>query len=132
MKLFYRAIIVAAIATVLWFSIYMFMFLSVIDHTTWIREVDSEMRSMIDNPPPDVEIERWNSAVGWTVTMHANLTTTYENVDLEWRDSFLVKLKRRRSGQMSMADIDWIWDEYSVGVKDCQRYMDKWRPEIYR
>jgi hypothetical protein len=49
-------------------------------------------------------------------------------VEPEWREPFAAELRRRVSGPVSVADIDWIWDQYAAHTTSSPRYSREYRP----
>ena len=98
------------------------------DHGRWYREVREDIVALLRKRPPDVSKGQWEFAVGWTINLHANAGGMWSTVDPDWRPGFAAELRRRLQGPMSLADIDWIWDEYAAHTKYGPSYSDKYRP----
>jgi hypothetical protein len=41
-------------------------------HNEWFYEVRDEVEQMIEHCPPDIELQRWNYMIGWTLNLHGN------------------------------------------------------------
>jgi hypothetical protein len=93
-------------------------------HRGWYERVRADLMSLVHRRPPGVTKGQWDYAVGWTFNLHANCGTP----DRSWRDGFAVELERRLQGPVTLADIEWIWDEYARNTSNGQAYSDRWRP----
>jgi hypothetical protein len=78
----------------------------------WSGRVSKDIKSLVYKRPPELSKGQWEFIVGWTINMHANCGSIPGKVEPAWRDEFAAELKRRLQGPISLADIDWIWDEY--------------------
>ena len=98
----------------------------------WSDAVRADIESLKHKRPPDVTPAQWECTVMWTLNLHGNCASWHTPmepiVDLAWRDGFAAELHRRLQGPVTLADIDWIWDEYAKHTKGGQRYSDDWRP----
>jgi len=81
-----------------------------------------------DRRPSEISPERWEHLVSWTHNLHCNCGCFHTSVDKEWRDGFASEFERRLAGPITLADIDWVWDEYARHTKDGQSYSDRYRP----
>jgi hypothetical protein len=97
-------------------------------HRDWYDRVLADIRSLADRRPPDVTRGQWEYAVGWTNNLHGNCGSSRESVDREWRAEFAAELERRLGGPVTLADIEWIWDEYVAHTRLGGRYSDRYRP----
>jgi hypothetical protein len=93
-------------------------------HSVWYKRVRVDHMTLVDRRPPGVTKGQWDYAVGWTINLHANCG----EANREWREQFAVELERRLEGQITLVDIEWIWDEYARNTKYGQRYSDNYRP----
>jgi hypothetical protein len=96
-------------------------------HGEWDARVRADIRQLACNRPPDVPKGQWEFMVGWTWQMHCNCGMIHTSVEPGWREEFATELERRLAGPMSVADIDWIWDEYAAHTKGGRSY-DRYRP----
>lgn len=96
-------------------------------HRDWNRRIEADIRHLACKRPPDVPKGQWEFMVGWTWQMHGNCGVVYQWVEPNWRDGFAAELERRLAEPMTVADIDWIWDEYAAHTKYGQSY-GRYRP----
>lgn len=96
----------------------------------WTRRVGADLNSLRQKRPLAITPVQWEYAVDWTVNMHYNTGDHpfISTVELAWRDRFVAELEHRLQGPVTLADIDWIWDEYAAHVKGGQQYSDRYRP----
>jgi hypothetical protein len=66
--------------------------------------------------------------VGWTLNLHANCGASHTWVERDQMWPFLEEMERRLQGSVSIATIDWIWDEYTRITKFGREYEEKYRP----
>lgn len=97
-------------------------------HREWSNRVEADLKSLAGKRPADITLDEWESLVGWTLNLHGNCGVHYAWVDRAEREPFLAELERRLQGPVSVATIDWIWDEYARITKYGQTYSDKFRP----
>lgn len=98
------------------------------EHLRWHRQVRPDILALAHKRPLGVSNGQWEFAVGWTLNLHANAGGIHTTVDPDWRLGFAAELRRRLDGPMTLADIDWIWDEYAAHTKYGPSYSDKYRP----
>lgn len=101
---------------------------AIIAHHHWHQRVRDDLKRLARQPPPDVSEDEWEHMVSWTHNLHANCDFTPSSSERAWREPFAVELERRLPGPVTVADIDWIWDEYVAHTKGGQSYSDNWRP----
>ncbi|HEX4606648.1 MAG TPA: hypothetical protein VH092_00425 [Urbifossiella sp.] len=97
-------------------------------HREWYHRAGRGIGALADKRPPDVPPGQWEFAVGWTRNLHGNCGSTRPAVAAGWREGFVVELERRLAGPVSLADIDWIWDEYAAHTRSGRAYSDRYRP----
>lgn len=97
-------------------------------HFRWCDRVRTSLKTLAQNQPPELTHDQWEHVVSWTFNLHGNCGTIPGNVDKAWRDGFADELERRLAGLITLADIEWIWDEYAAHTKHGQSYSDKYRP----
>lgn len=97
-------------------------------HRHWSEEVSESLRVLQRNRPADVSADRWEHLCLWTWNLHGNCGCIWGAVEPEWREPFAAELRRRVSGPVSVADIDWIWDEYAAHTTGGPRYSRQYRP----
>ena len=101
-------------------------------HREWDDAMRANIKSLADKRPTDVTPQQWEYTVGWTINLHANCGAFYSfsehTADPAWRDGFRAELERRLQGPITLADIDWIWDEYAKNTKHGHKYSDQFRP----
>jgi hypothetical protein len=83
-------------------------------HLDFCRSVHVELKSLTKKRPPDVSRQQWKCVVAWTLNGHANILTTFRNNPQAERDRFLAELRERLNGPVTLATIDWIWDQYEM------------------
>lgn len=98
-------------------------------HGRWYDRGREDMTAITHKCPPEVGKDWWEFAVTWTLNLHANCGPHPSWVEPGWRDGFAVELERRLQGPMTLADIEWIWDEYARHTTYGQGYSDKFRQE---
>ncbi len=96
-------------------------------HGQWDHRVRSDIRQLAHKRPPDVPKGQWEFMVGWTWNLHCNCGSLPTGADEHWRHGFADELERRLAGPVTVADIDWIWDEYAAHTKGGQSYS-RYRP----
>ncbi len=96
-------------------------------HRDWGRRVTGDIRTLAHKRPPDVSEDGWEHLVSWTHNLHGNCGTIHQWVEPGWRDGFAAEFERRLAGSITVADIDWIWDEYAAHTKGGRSY-DRYRP----
>lgn len=94
----------------------------------WSKQVSESLRLLQGNRPANVPADRWEHLCSWTVNLHGNCGVIWNAVEPEWREPFAAELRRRVSGPVSVADIDWIWDEYAAHTTGGPRYSREYRP----
>ena len=97
-------------------------------HRKWSDAVRADIQSLAHKRPPNVTRGQWEYAVGWTINLHANCSFDPWDGAREWRVKFEAELKHRLQGRVTLADIEWIWDEYAAHTQNGQKYSDKYRP----
>lgn len=99
-------------------------------HGEWRDRVTTVLRAMRDKQPAGVSDTRWECICLWTWNLHGNCAGFgFTNLpEREWTERFVVELERRAAGPLTLADIDWIWDEYSAHTQLGQKYSDSYRP----
>ena len=118
-------LVVVAIIAVL---VCTFLFNPLAVHVRWYDRVRGDIHSLAHKRPPEVSKGQWEFVVGWTNNLHGNCGSVRGSVDLEWRFAFEAELKRRLQGPITLADVEWIWDEYAKHTSYGQTYSDRWHP----
>ncbi len=123
------------IVAIVGMTFFWFWFLDpMLQHGRWYNRVRDDMKALTHKRPPEVSKGQWEFAVGWTINLHGNcgsinsLTSLNSTADANWRDKFATELERRLAGSMTIADIEWIWDEYVRNTTHGATYSEKWRP----
>ena len=117
-------LVLAAGALTFWF----FVVAPMQDHREWQRRARADLESLFTKRPAEVPPGEWEYLVGWTCNLHGNCGTHYSWVARDEMWPFLNELERRLKGPLSVATIDWIWDEYARITKGGRSYGDKYRP----
>ncbi len=97
-------------------------------HRKWSDRVDANLESLIDKRPADVPPGQWKFMIHWTRNLHGNWGVLHVWVDPDQKWQFLDELERRLQGPVTVATIDWIWDEYARITKGGRSYGEKYRP----
>ncbi len=97
-------------------------------HFRWCDRVRTSLNTLEKKRPPELTQGQWEHVVSWTFNLHSNCGTIPGTVDQAWRDGFADELERRFAGPITLAEIEWIWDEYAAHTKNGQNYSDKYRP----
>jgi hypothetical protein len=90
--------------------------------------VRADIESLAKKRPPDVSRKQWENVVDWTLNAHGNCLTFHRGIPADEMAGFEAELKRRLSGTVNLATIDWIWDEIVRLTPNGRRYSDNWRP----
>jgi hypothetical protein len=93
-----------------------------------IRQIIKDLRPRC---PPDLTARQWESAVGWTLNLHAN--SLLFQADAQTIRKFEGRLRKKVVGEVNLATIDWIWQEYAQvcrGGAQYQRFHEQMREEI--
>ena len=98
------------------------------EHRRWYDRVSVDLFSLADKRPPDVPPGQWEFMVSWTINLHGNCGSSHTSVDPDQMWPFQEELERRLEGPVTVATIDWIWDEYVRITKVGRRYEERYRP----
>lgn len=74
--------------------------------------------------PPELTPLQWENAVGWTINLHSNSLLPFQ-ADVPTMRAFEMRLSKKLEGNVNLATIDWIWDEYAricPGGAEYQKY----------
>jgi hypothetical protein len=96
-------------------------------HDRWYDRVRADILTLTHKRPAEVSRQDWESIVCWTVNLHANCGQ-YRSVEITWRERFVAELEQRLQGPITVADIEWVWDEYASNTRCGQTYSEEWRP----
>jgi hypothetical protein len=66
--------------------------------------------------------------VGWTINLHANSAAANQWVDRGEIWPFVEELERRLQEPVTVATVDWIWDEYARITTGGRLYGERYRP----
>ena len=97
-------------------------------HSIWSRRVRADIEMLAHKRPPKVTKGQWEFVLGWTMNLHGNCGSIWSAVEPEWQDGFAVEFERRLAGSLTLADIEWVWDQYARHTTYGQSYSDRWRP----
>lgn len=97
-------------------------------HRPWYDRIREDITALAHKRPRELSKGQWQFIVGRTLQLHANCGSTWHNVEPEWREEFATEFERRLAGPITLADIDWLWDEYARHTKCGQTYSDRFRP----
>jgi hypothetical protein len=110
------------------FAFWLLLLEPIHSHDQWFRRVRAHIVALADKRPLEVSPGQWEFAVGWTINLHANCGAAHTWVNRVEAGPFAEELERRSQGPVSLATIDWIWDEYVRMTEGGQSYSDKYRP----
>lgn len=97
-------------------------------HHRWYGRIRGDIMKLSRKRPPDVSKGQWEFIIGWTINLHANCGSIRSAVEPSWRDRFAEELERRLAGPVTLADIEWVWDEYVRNTTYGPTYSERWRP----
>lgn len=97
-------------------------------HSSWYGRVRGDIMALTHRRPLEVSKGQWEFIVGWTINLHSNCGSIRSAVEPGWRDGFADELERRLSGPVTLADIEWLWDEYVRHTTYGPMYSERWRP----
>lgn len=118
------ALVLAGGATAVWFL----ALEPISEHRRWYDQVHADLYALADKRPADVPPGQWEFMVGWTINLHTNWGAHHTYVDRDQMWPFLAELEQRLQGPVSVATIDWIWDEYARFTKGGRGYGEGYRP----
>ena len=98
------------------------------EHRNWYRRVRADLYSLADKRPVDVSLGQWEFMVGWTINLHANSAAANQWVDRCEIWPFVEELERRLQEPVTVATVDWIWDEYARIITGGRLYGERYRP----
>ncbi len=104
----------------------------VLEPSRQAQAVQTHIMSLITRRPEDMTPLQWESAVGWTINLHANSLIFWQADGMrihEFEQQFAQKL----AGDVNMDTIHWIWDEYAAicpGGASYQRYRSQMLGDI--
>jgi hypothetical protein len=113
-----------------WFGVYE----PIRRHKDFCTATREELETLAKKRPPDFTREQWNNIVGWTINAHGNtVVATWprwgSRIPRTEMDRFLAELRRRLSGPVDLATIDWIWDEFERLAPELgPQYSRRYRP----
>lgn len=96
------------------------------DHHHWSQRVRADYDRLARIRPPGATRGQWEFLVGWTENLHGNYGGYYAIRDPARAARFADELEDRLRRPVSVATIDWIWDEY-MGFSRGRTY-DRYRP----
>jgi hypothetical protein len=127
----YRRIVLLVVGVVAVSGVLAFWFRGVEpiqSNSRWYTRVRGDIMQLAHKRPPEVSKVQWECVVGWTINLHGNCGGINSAVDPAWRDGFADELERRLQGPITLADIEWIWDEYARHTTFGQTYSERWQP----
>ena len=98
------------------------------DQMHWHRRIRADYQLLAGSRPGDVGRGQWEFLVCWTRNLHGNWGTYYGIRDIRRAEAFADALEDRLRHPVSMATIDWIWDEYQIFAPGSRRYDTTYRP----
>ncbi len=123
-KLLAAVLILAGAASAFW----LLVLRPIKEHRQWHEQARAAIYALADKRPADVQPGQWEFMIGWTLQLHGNWGTSHTWVDRDQKWPYLEELERRLQGPVSVATIDWIWDEYARITKGGRGYGERYRP----
>lgn len=93
------------------------------------EKMSNLIRSLESRRPTEVTPGKWECAVGWTCTLHANSLDAYQS-DVTSMRQFREELSSKLDGPVSMETIHWIWDSYAILCRGGANYQRRFRPQM--
>ena len=123
------AIVFAILASTFWY----FAIRPLQRHSRAYDRISNSINSLESRRPANVTKNEWSFVLGWTNNAIGNCISVpgFLKDDPESRERFLTlpaRLDERLGSDISIASIDWLWNELIVVSKYGQRYSDSWRP----
>jgi hypothetical protein len=116
----------AGIAAYVWF---LFLWLRPIyEHRKWSERVKANLYALCWKRPPEVPSGQWEFMVGWTIMLQNGCGSHHTVVDQDQKGPFLDELERRLQEPVTVATIDWIWDEYARITPGGREFGERYRP----
>lgn len=98
-------------------------------HSAFCRAVEVELKTLASKRPPGVTRDQWHNIVAWTRNAHGNTLVASPMIPRGEQERFLAELRERLAGPVTLATIDWIWDEFvRLAPGWGPSYSEKWRP----
>jgi hypothetical protein len=94
--------------------------------------IERRLQSLVDSRPHDMSPRQWESAVAWTLNLHANSLISFQ-ADGPAIANFDQRLAKKLAEPVDMHTIHWIWDEYDEicrGGANYQRFRAVMLEEI--
>src|SRR5262249_15063909 len=92
-------------------------------HSRWHRQVLTDIDALVRKRPAGMTKTRWLIVVRWTRELHCSCGRGPTNqISTQWQERFVTELARRLQRPITLADIDWIWDEYAANTPGGQSY----------
>ena len=92
----------------------------------WYRRVSASYEVLALKRPPEVTRGQWEYLVRVTENLHGNWGPFLR--DRRRANRFMTELEDRLRGPVSVATIDWIWDEYPAFAPGSKNYDQIYRP----
>jgi hypothetical protein len=108
----FRVVLLAILVAGIGMAITREWFLWPLRHYRLFIETRDAIAGMADRLPDGVSPERWEDAVGWTLTAHGNCCSHHTFVDRAGFERFAGELSDRLADPVDLRTIDWIWDQY--------------------
>jgi len=90
-------------------------------HMRWYRKVEFLILQLTPKRPAEVTDAQWAQCLLHTWNLHTNFGPPGYFADGE-RYAFAAEFERRLQGDVGLATVDWIWDEYARNAR-ARSYM---------
>jgi hypothetical protein len=98
-------------------------------HHAFCRALDAELKTLAHKRPPGVTRNQWHHVVAWTWNAHSNTLVASPGIPRVEQERLLAELRERLASPVTLATIDWIWDEFvRLSPGWGASYSDRWRP----
>lgn len=92
------------------------------------RAIERHIHSLAMRRPADMSPLQWESAVAWTLNLHANSLMRFQ-ADANAIGRLEQDLARRLDDDVDMETIHWIWDQYAAVCRGGESYQ-RFRPQM--
>ena len=98
-------------------------------HRDFCRATRAKLATLAKKRPAGLTRKQWNNVVGWTIQAHGNTLVPTLWIPRADMRRFEVELNKRLEGQVDLATIDWIWDQFELlAPRFGPEYSRKYRP----
>lgn len=94
---------------------------------SWYEDVEYRILCLAERKPGEVGAKQWASCIYWTWNLHASYGLL-DCFDAHEKAMFLDQFDHKLRGNVDLATVDWIWDQYASGSVGAAMYSDRYRP----